>query len=224
MAIEAYPLCWPEGWKRTPGLQRKRAAFGKTETQFSAGGGSWRKTKSLSVADGISRVLEELRRLHIVRDDVIISTNIPTRIDGTPRGDRGEPADGGVAVYWRASQNAPTRCMAVDRYDRVADNLAAIAATLEAMRAIERHGGAEILNRAFTGFAALPQHAGRPWREVLGFKPGERPTLPDVERFYRKLARQCHPDAGGSQAAMQELNAARDQGRAELGQKVTVNG
>ena len=38
--------------------------------------------------------------------------------------------------------------MAIDAYTRTADNLAAVAATLEAMRAIERHGGAQILERA----------------------------------------------------------------------------
>jgi len=46
--------------------------------------------------------------------------------------------------------------MAIDIYDTVAGNLAAVAATLDAMRAIERHGGAQILKRAFQGFKALP--------------------------------------------------------------------
>ncbi|KVD37855.1 hypothetical protein WJ41_22830 [Burkholderia ubonensis] len=60
----------------------------------------------------------------------------------------------GVAVYWETRAGA-RRVMAIDQYTRVADNLAAVAATLDAMRAIERHGGARILERAFTGFAAL---------------------------------------------------------------------
>jgi hypothetical protein len=214
--INAFPLCWPEGWKRTPGYSRKRAAFGRVETQRQ-GDVSWKKNKQLSVMDAVQRVLAELERMGIRRDDVIISTNVPTRLDGLPRSDSANPSDPGAAAYFRKSQNAPMRCMAIDRYDRVADNLAAIATTLEAMRTIERHGGAEILDRAFTGFAALPQNTGRPWRDVLALPPVC--NMDRVEQRYRELAMNAHPDRGGSEAAMQELNAARDQARAELGAK-----
>ena len=165
-AIEAYPLTWPQGWPRKKSRQRRRA-------KFSTSG------RVLSVMDGIQRVLLELERLGVKRDDLVISTDIPTRLDGLPRSDR-SVADPGVAVYWRKGKD--TRCMAVDRYDRVADNLAAIAATLEAMRAIERHGGAEILDRAFTGFVALPapeqcsrlggRLLPRPCRPVVAARPG----------------------------------------------------
>lgn len=96
--------------------------------------------------------------------------------------------------------------MAIDRYTRVADNLAAIAATLSAMRAIERHGGAQILERAFTGFTALP--APKSWRDIL--QVGTKPTRAIIEANYRRLAKDRHPDNGGSNDAMAELNAARD--------------
>ena len=53
---------------------------------------------------------------------------------------------------------------------QVEESLAAIAATLDAMRAIERHGGARVLERAFTGFTAVPApDARKHWREVFGF-------------------------------------------------------
>jgi hypothetical protein len=109
--------------------------------------------------------------------------------------------------------------MAIDIYDRVADNLAAVAATLDAMRAIERHGGAAILERAFTGFTALPAPivAGmkRPWRDVLQLGP--KPPLHDVHGAYRRLASAHHPDReGGSDAKMAELNAARDEALKEI--------
>ena len=110
--------------------------------------------------------------------------------------------------------------MAIDQYDRVADNLAAIAATLEAMRAIERHGGAQILERAFTGFTALPapDHQ-RPWREVLGI-----PALPEneaqarevIEGAYRRLRSRYHPDKGGDAAAFSAVQAAYEQAITEL--------
>ena len=193
-AIEAYPLTWPQGWPRKKSHQRSRA-------KFSTSG------RVLSVMDGIQRVLLELERLGVKRDDLVISTDIPTRLDGLPRSDR-TVVDPGVAVYWRKGKD--TRCMAIDRYDRVADNLAAIAATLEAMRAIERHGGAEILDRAFTGFVALP--APEQWWQVLGV--AENATRGEIDAAYRRLAALHHPDRGGDSAQMARINTARDQGLA----------
>ena len=193
-AIEAYPLTWPQGWPRKQSYQRSRA-------KFSTSG------RVLSVMDGIQRVLLELERLGVKRDDLVISTDIPTRLDGLPRSDR-TVTDPGVAVYWLKGK--ATRCMAIDRYDRVADNLAAIAATLEAMRAIERHGGAEILDRAFTGFAALP--APEQWWQVLGV--AENATGEEIDAAWRRLAARHHPDRGGDSAQMARINTARDQGLA----------
>jgi hypothetical protein len=106
--------------------------------------------------------------------------------------------------------------MAIDTYDRVADNLAAVAATLEAMRVIERHGGATILDRAFLGFAALPASTSKSWREVLQFGLST-PTPQMVEQRFKDLARARHPDAGGSHDQMSELNVARVEALKELG-------
>ena len=80
----------------------------------------------------------------MLEGDSIISTNLKLRLDGLPRSDQKEPDDPGVAVYWQRLSK-PKKVMAIDLYDRIADNLAAIGATLNAMRAIERHGGALIL-------------------------------------------------------------------------------
>ena len=110
------------------------------------------------------------------------------------------------------------RCMAIDRYTRVADNLAAIAATLEAMRAIERHGGGTILERAFLGFAALPENASQPWREVLGIDPTQKPSIELVESRFRTLVKIHHPDYGGEKEreTFERIVQARDAARMEL--------
>src|SRR5260370_38949062 len=145
----------------------------------------------------------------------MVSTNIPLNLSGSPRGDRLEPPDPGAAIYW--SHKGKSQCMAIDRYNRVADNLAAIAATLEALRAIERHGGRSILDRAFIGFAALPASTGKPWREVLEFGLST-PTPEMVGADYRKLAFDLHPDRQGrSPEAMAEMNGVRGAVLAELG-------
>jgi hypothetical protein len=150
---------------------------------------------------------------------VVISTNLRTRLDGLPRGDQARPSDVGAAVYWQKGKQ-PMRCMAIDAYDEVEDNLAAIAATLEAMRAIERHGGAAILDRAFTGFTALPAPiiagTSRPWYVVLDCSPNSGREV--IDHSYRRLASRYHPDKeGGDPAKMAELNAARDAALRELG-------
>lgn len=207
MTITAHPLAWPEGWPRSRSHERKHGQFatGQAVTK-----------KRITIEAAMRRVRYELERLGVdsVKDDSIVSTNLRLNIAGLPRGDQGEPLDTGVAVYWH-QKNKPMRVMAIDTYYRVADNLAAIAATLEAMRAIERHGGAVILDRAFTGFAAIapPQS---PW-QVLGLAPGA--SVAEINRAFRAKAATAHPDAGGSTAAMAEINAAREAALREISQR-----
>lgn len=190
--IQRFPLQWPAGWRRSK--SHSRASFSSFK-------------RALSVADGAGRVLGVLDKMGIRDTDVVISTNVPTRLDGLPRSDKAEPADSGAAAYWQ--RRGKTECIAVDQYDRVADNLAAIAATLEAMRAIDRHGGATILDRAFQGFAALP--APESWWMVLGLK-GPDVSETDIRQAHRRLISEHHPDNGGDSDKAARINRARDQG------------
>lgn len=216
-----YPLAWPHGWKRVPSHLRRRARFHETSRQYSStpGGGSWLKKRDLSVADATGRILDELRRFGVLDGDAIISTNLKLRLDGLPRSDQAAPADPGVAVYWtRHGEGQAMKCMAIDLYDRVADNLAAIAATLEAMRAIERHGGAQVLDRAFTGFTALPPPvvASRPWRDVLEVGALDA-TVEAVQASYRRARSKAHPDKGGTTDQYLAVEAAYREAARELG-------
>ncbi len=208
MNITRYPLCWPANWKRT--ANRSRAQFGKVSRRFDPSTNSRRyEGKSrLSIEDSFRRIEYELERFGVDVSTVNVSTNLRVNMRGIPTGRDGEPADPGAAVYW--TLHGRPQCMAIDRYDRVADNLAAIAATLEALRAIERHGGGSVLERAFMGFAELPASIGaRPWREVLGFARDHTPSRELIETQFRGMARTVHPDAGGTDRKMAELNAAR---------------
>jgi len=218
-AIQAYPLQWPAGWRRAESGQRERAQFNKKVPQYRdviENGVSKRvhafdRSVDLTVSDATARVLKELERMGMDRQDVVISTNIELRLDGLPRSGRRAPDDPGVAVYWswHRGRGIETRCMAIDRYDRVEDNLAAVAATLEAMRAIDRHGGASILDRAFQGFTALA--APESWWQVLGLS-GPNATEHHIMSAHRRLAMEFHPDRGGDTAKMARINRARDQG------------
>lgn len=196
MAIEAYPLTWPPGWRR---------ATSRTNAKFNVGGSGGERKRRVEISDGVNRVYQQLGAFGVRERDVIISSMLRIRLDGQPY--RDQPVGGldpGVAVYWK--HRGTEKCMAIDRYTRLADNLAAIAATLEAMRAIDRHGGAEILDRAFTGFAALSAPE-QPF-QVLGV--GANASREEVERAYRLLASEHHPDKGGDEAQMARINRARD--------------
>lgn len=208
---EAYPLLWPQGWKRTANFSRTRAKFGKktfVDRGLNAEGQrmGWHTKGTLSISQGTERVLNVLDQMGFNKS-VVISSNLALRLDGLPRSSQREPDDPGVAVYWGNGQKA--RCIAVDQYDRVADNLAAIAATLEAMRAIERHGGAAILERAFTGFTALP--APTAWWQTLGLS-GPNASRAEIDGAHRRLIMEHHPDRGGDTEKAADINRARDLG------------
>jgi hypothetical protein len=209
MSATAYPLDWPIGWKRT--LVRARAKFmkkGRGSLKNPDGSyAGWDGNKALTIEQARVRVMDELRRFGVSDWNVIISSNLKLRRDGFPMSGQAQPHDPGVAVYWKPNNSKAQRCMAIDRYDKVQDNLAAIAATLEAMRAIERHGGAAILDRAFTGFAALPAPE-QPF-QVLGI--GANASKDEIDRAYKRLAAEHHPDRGGDEHHMARINAARDQ-------------
>jgi len=207
---ERYPLSWPAGWKRT--VNREQARFSRETHVYSEGVRTRTGRRELTVSEANDRVLKELRAMYV--HNVLVSTNLELTSYGTPRSNQKSPRHPGVAIYWE--KNGKPQCMAIDQYDRVADNLAAIAASLGALRAIERHGGAQIMERAFLGFAQLPAETGKPWRDVLQFHPTAKPTKDQIEERYRAVAAKRHPDAGGSVESFHELTAARDSALREI--------
>lgn len=217
-AITAYPLSWPPAWPRTKPGDRRDAKFGRRERGAAE---PFPSLRALSVSDAVGRVFQQLVKMGVERETIVISTNIEARLDGLPRSDRA-PVNGdpGVAVYWQNPDTNEAQCMAIDLYETVAGNLAAVAATIEAMRAIERHGGAQIQKRAFEGFKALPS-AGMTtptlstsqaaellarWSDasLAGGGGGAAAILVRVEAArsaYRIALKRAHPDnqeAGGS--------------------------
>jgi len=194
-----YPLAWPAGWKRTHNPGR---------SQFSTG--MEKATRGL---------LDEIRKLGGRLP--IISSNAQYRNDGMPYARQAAIHDTGVAVYFQ--RKGQPMVFACDSYWTVHENIWAIAKTIEALRAIERWGASDMLDRAFTGFTALPPPivAGmkRDWQVVLGLQELLQPTADDVQRAYRRLASQYHTDKpGGDHDKMAELNTARDEALKELQQ------
>lgn len=79
--IEAFPLTWPNGVKRT--TERKTAPF-STKDQG--------RTKPLTVAVARERIYREFELLEGVTN-LIISTNVELTLRGGPRSGLREPAD-----------------------------------------------------------------------------------------------------------------------------------
>lgn len=195
MSVASYPLQWPHGRARRPVYARKTGRF------LSAGA-------ELTVAAALTRLQGEIDRID--GRYPVVSTNLEPRLDGLPRAGQREPADPGVAVYFQLA--GKPICMPCDTYTRVSQNIAAVAAHIEATRAIERHGVASVAEM-FAGFVALPKPKSH-W-EVLDLQPGS--SVDAIEFQFRNKAKALHPDTGGSTAAMSELNAARDAALREIG-------
>lgn len=180
----SYPLHWPAGWPRTktPGRSRFDGTFAKIRNEL------W----------------EEIGR--IGGRYPVMSTNIPLKRDGMPYAGQKEPGDPGVAVYFE--RRGRLMVFACDKWDRVQDNMRAIQRTIEAMRDIERWGASEMMERAFQAFEALPLFDGPPILFETMIFGGEHDQYQERCSTWEQ-ARKAHPDAGGSDHAMAELNRAR---------------
>lgn len=186
----SYPLQWPDGFART-----KTRENGQFKTSYD---------------NALKNVQTSLRAF--ARDSgkqltgAIMSSNVDLMIN--------KPSDPGVSVWftWDGIQI----CIPVDRYATPAANLQAIHHILEARRTELRHGTLALVRATFQGFKALPAPNGsRHWSEVL--KVHRDAKREDIEVMYRRLAAERHPDKGGSDAAMSELNVARAQALAAAG-------
>jgi hypothetical protein len=177
------PLQWPVG---RPRIQHGSAGRFKTD-----------------LLSAVKMLRAEVRRLGA--DHLVISTNLELRRDGMPYADYREPEDEGVAVYFTYKQQP--MCFACDMWNKVGDNIYAIAKTIRALRGIDRWGAGEMFRQAYTAFSAPPVPKS-PY-DILGVRLGA--TQSEIDAAYRKKAKLFHPDApGGSDAAMVELNKARD--------------
>lgn len=196
MTATAYPLTWPEGRARTryPGEARFRDG--------NAGG------KRLSLDAARDRLEDQLNRLGAA--NIILSMNIRLTLSGRRdmNASRTEPLDKGAALYFDLHDRP--HVLACDRWNRVADNIAAIAAHIEALRGQERWGVAD-LRQAFAGHVALP--APDPWWEALGVS--REAPIGVITAAFRTLSKSAHPDAGGDRAAWDRLNAAHEAAKRE---------
>lgn len=209
----AFPLQWPIGRPRTPANQRRRAKFGVQVTKQSAvdPSRSWKTKGDLTIAQARDRVLHELALMGAMWP--VLSSNLRLRADELPISKQRAPDDPGIAVYFFI--DGRSHCLACDRWDRIQDNMAAIAKHVEAMRGIDRWG-VGTLEQAFAGYRASLPPPGSDWRSVFGFSNGGNPTLEQVQQRYREKMKEHHPDLGGDPNEAVRFNQAMAAAEQEL--------
>lgn len=181
--ISSWPLCWPP---TIPRATRREAGAFKT-----------------SLAGALKNVHDSLRRFGADSGqpikDLVLSSNCSLGVE--------KPADPGVAAWftWDGEQ----RCIPVDRYATPAANLQAIHHIVEARRVELRHGTLALVRASFAGFKALPAPSSRSWWQVLGCE--QTATIEQAREAYRRAASEAHPDRGGTDARMSEVNRAWQQ-------------
>ena len=196
--MEAFPLHWPLGRKKTDKYQRTHSAF---------------KTTLARARDGVIKQLDMM-----CAKDIVISSNVDTYKRGGQEimyADQSKAKEEpGVAVYftWKKKQYA----LSCDKYNTVMDNLQAIMKTLEAIRGIERWGTGDMMEAAFDGFKSLPEPKAedKNWCEVLGVQPWA--NAEQIKEAYRKKAMEVHPDKGGSSEMFNRVKTAYEQGLSNL--------
>lgn len=179
---------------------------------------------------------EVIHRLNRRGTNVVVTTGLPINSRGLPDASARNPSDPGVAVWW--VERGRERVMACDRWNYVSENMRAVNLSLQALAGLDRWGAAEMVERAFSGFAALPPGSGADvgvvpaepinWRKVLeideegvksvmGAAYSTEMLLQIVKKKYRVLVSQVHPDRGGQDAErVVELNEAMGAAEGEL--------
>ena len=187
MVTEAYPLQYPNGWKRTKNPDRSR--FGTYNSKP-------------TINESTQKIINEMRLFG--GKNLIISTDLKLRKDGLPYSSQRQPEDQGVAVYFTYQKEQ--KVIACDSFDKIGCNLWAIGKTIEAMRGIDRWGCSEIITKAFTGFTALPENTQNNWWDILEVEPTA--TDKEIKNAYRNLAKKYHPDVAKDDTHFKKIKQA----------------
>ena len=193
------------GWpgKATPHYSRKRAPF------------------RVGYPERLNLLENELAKLSA--KEIVIQAQFQAkdiRNDGWPRSSA-RPSGPAIVVSFKGSKGP--LCFPCDRYDSWEDNLYAIALSLEALRAVDRHGVTQNAEQ-YKGWAQLPPPAAdksaifqdaQQAAQWLAVVSGGSSTAAFLlvnstarDASYRMAAKRLHPDVGGSKEDFQKLQDA----------------
>lgn len=211
--ILPYPLQWP--------VSRDRAR--KSEASPYA----------MALTTAYEYVLKQLTLLGAKK--VVISSNALLKKDGTPSAKQPKIIDNGVAVWFQWSNNQSVwYSISCDSYSSITGNLRAIGLSVTDIRNVTRRLNTPLI-RMF--MATPPQEQSQQqkppprqepppkqdyqyespqlWRDILSVPFNA--SWPETKRAYYQLAKQRHPDAGGSASQFQELSRAYSEAKKYFG-------
>ncbi len=202
MTITHAPLDWPIDKPRTPYTKRKRSAFGSSHYV------------TMSIA--LSRLHEQIRITQKPKLQYAVTCNAPIGRRGQFVAIKNQPLDVGVAVYFELF--GKDREFTCDKWNRIEDNIVAIAKHINSLRGQDRWGVAS-QEQAFMGHMRLPAPiaCGQHWTVTLGLPPSA--SVEDIKRKARQLIMQNHPDRGGDAEKAAAINAAKAQALKEYLEK-----
>lgn len=187
-----YPLDWPFGYSRTTKADITWSRFDQTMDK---------EQQALKI---------EINRLKA--DDLIISTNIRVykNSENFYAQDLNKSLeDNGVAIYFKYKGKDIAMCC--DKYNKIWENMYALAKGIEALRGMERWGVSDFIEKAFTGFQAIAEKSemfSRSIWEILGLNEKPESTV-IIHQCYKKMTKECHPDMpNGSSEKWHELQNA----------------
>lgn len=197
--MERYPLMWPVGFRRTS-MPESNPRFRRSKT----------------AEQELDELMKELKRLEVT--DIVISCNIPLKANGARdfTAAMKSSADTGVAVYFRLHEKGQVVCC--DAWDSFKHNLRALTKTIEALRGLDNWKATEIVERAFSGLKALPEHAESlaAWWDIL--KVDRKASQEVILKAYRTLSRKYHPDlSGGDEHQFKRLTDALEHAKKDRG-------
>ena len=195
MNVDYFPIdaIWPKGLERTPAPNRTTSKF------------------KVSFGGAISGLQEELGQWGA--SFLTIGTALAIGASGRPIFVNKPIQDPSVAIQFDRDEKPVTfHC---DRFVDPRSNVRAIGKTLENLRAIDRYGANQVLERMFSGLLALPAPGGLDHWTILGVPATA--TEAEIQRAFRRLADDLHPDKGGDTNEFARLAAARDTALREIG-------
>lgn len=196
MNVDYFPIdaIWPKGVPRTPTVERTSSKF------------------KVTLGGAVAGLQEELGLWGA--SFLTIGTALSIGASGRPVFVNRPLEDPAAAVQFdRDGKPVTFHC---DRFIDPRSNIRAIGKTLENLRAIERYGASQVLERMFSGLLALPAPgpAADHW-QILGVLPYA--TEDEVRNAFKQRARDLHPDNGGSADGFVKLQAAKEQALREIG-------
>ena len=182
---------WPAGFERTSDHEREK-----------------NRRFDVSLATAFDDLEAELERLGV--DDYRYSFDArPRQRDGRPYS-RANPDDPAFVLRW--SMDDEQFAVACDRWSTLRDNVRSVGLYVREKRKMENRpvttGASEFANARLPSGDEEALVGEPPAHAVLDVAPEATPD--EIEAAYRERVREVHPDHGGSQAAFQRVQRARD--------------